>query len=486
VQSYKLYPAAHPNRVKALSEALAHARQLHGTGGEDPLFFIARHSFYMGPVLLPAETLALDRLLQVLEASGVEAFEIRSGMNEDDLDRFIVFLLGERESPPATAGVVVNRIRPSLGGEEDWQRGMTELRKGYALGLELLRHATMGIDAGRSIDLEAPARLVQKLADQVAEDPAQAILLTVVKSHDEYTFYHMLNVCLLSIAMGFAVGLAPEQIVALGVGALLHDVGKVNVPADILRQVGPLSEEQWRLIQRHPVDGAGLIFGTEDLVAPTASIVLEHHSAFDLSGYPRLSGRPHPSMPARMVAVADCFDAVTTDRPYRKAEERRQALNILLSGAGRGFDPRVVRTFVRMLGVFPVGSLVVLQDGRVAVVVRNHEHMLARPQVRLVIDGKGNPMEPEELDMSEQRSDGSFRWGVQRSMDPAELGIDLTSLLFSGDVTEAGDAADADPGLVHEPSFGEPNPPGYVDVHNAPAHTTGAQTSRAVENVHGE
>jgi HD-GYP domain-containing protein (c-di-GMP phosphodiesterase class II) len=487
VQSDKLYPAAHPNRVSVLTETHTHARELQRSRGEDPVIFVARHSFYLGPTLLPAETLALDRLLQVLEKSGVEAIEIRPAVNEEDLDQLIAYLLGDLENVPSTTGLAVNRVRPSLGGGEDWQRGMTEMRKSYALGLELLRHATMGIDAGRSLDLEAPARLVQKMADQVAEDPAHAVLLTVVKSHDEYTFYHMLNVCLLSLAMGFAVGLAPEQVVALGVGALLHDVGKVNVPGEILRQVGPLSEEQWRLIQRHPVDGAGLIFGTsDDLVAPTASIVLEHHAAYDLSGYPTLSGRPHPSVPARMVAVADCFDAVTTDRPYRKAEERRQALNILLSGAGRGFDPRVVRSFVRLLGVFPVGSLVLLQDGRVGVVVRNHEQMLARPRVRLVLDAKGNTMEPEELDLSEQRSDGSFRWGVQRSMDPAEVGLDLSSLLFSDELREAGIHPEGAPGLVHEPSFGERKPPGYVDTHNAPVHTAGAQTSQAVETVHGE
>jgi HD-GYP domain-containing protein (c-di-GMP phosphodiesterase class II) len=486
VQSYKLYPVAHPNRVTALSDTLTHARALHHARGEDPVIFIARHSYYLGPVLLPSETLALDRLLQVLETAGVEAIEIRSSVNEEDLDQLLTYLLGDAEGPPTTPGVAVNRIRPALGGEEEWHRGMTELRKSYALGLELLRHATVGIDAGRTMDLEAPARLVQKLADQVTEDPAQAVLLTVVKSHDEYTFFHMLNVCLLSLAMGFAVGLAPEQVVALGVGALLHDVGKVNVPGDILRQVGPLSEEQWRLIQRHPIDGAGLIFGTaENLVTPTASIVLEHHAAYDLSGYPKLSGRRHPSIPARMVSVADCFDAVTTDRPYRKAEERRQALNILLSGSGRGFDPRVVRTFVRLLGVFPVGSLVLLEDDRVGVVVRNHEQMLARPQVRLILDATGSPMDPEELDLSERRPDGSFRWAVQRSMDPAELNIDLGTLLFADQVTEAGDQPSGDPGLVHEPSFGEPRPPGYVDIHNPPAHSTGSQTGTAVEHVHG-
>ncbi|MGH2574028.1 MAG: HD-GYP domain-containing protein, partial [Actinomycetota bacterium] len=329
------------------------------------------------------------------------------------------------------------------------------------------RHTAGAVAAGRAVDLEPTTRLVQQLSEQVVKDPTQALLLATLRSHDEYTYYHMLNVCLLSLALGYAVGLRPEQIVSLGIGALLHDVGKVNVPAEVLQQVGGLTEEQWRLIQKHPVDGAGILFSTgHSVLQPAAAIILEHHAAYNLAGYPALSGRAHPSLPARMVAVADCFDAVTTNRPYRKGEERRQGLNLLLSGAGRGYDPRVVRAFVRLLGLFPVGSLVRLSNGAVGVVVRNHEHLLARPRVRLVLDANGTPCEPQELDLSETRKSGDFRWEVERSMDPWELGVDMTSLVLSGEVESSVPSEEASPGLVHEPGHGEEPPPGYVDTHN--------------------
>src|SRR5207249_8050671 len=121
--------------------------------------------------------------------------------------------------------------------------------------------------------------VVQELSDQIVRDPTQALMLATVRSHDEYTYYHMLNVCLLSIALGYAVGLDQDQILALGLGALLHDVGKVNVPVDVLQHVGALSPEQWRMIQRHPVEGAGIIFSTgENLEQLTAAIVLAHHA----------------------------------------------------------------------------------------------------------------------------------------------------------------------------------------------------------------
>jgi hypothetical protein len=155
---------------------------------------------------------------------------------------------------------------------------------------------------------------------------------------------------------------------------------------------------------------------------------------------------------------------VTTKRPYRKPEERRQALSLLQAGAGRAFDPRMVRTFIRLMGLFPVGSMVQLSSGEIAVVIRNHDRLLAHPLVRVVMDRHGDPCEPFETDLSERRRDGEFRWTVQRSIEPAEVGVDMLSLLASGRM-DLPSPEDAGPGLVHEPAATETPPPGYVDTH---------------------
>jgi HD-GYP domain-containing protein (c-di-GMP phosphodiesterase class II) len=435
----------------------------------DPVLFIARHSLYLGSKLLPRESLSLYKLIEVFERAEVESVEFLPAVSDEDVDFLVRMIVGEPNPEGTPAGLAINRTKPTLDDSDE--RALDELRRSYGVGLELLRQTASAVAMGRPVDLDAATRLVRQLTDQVIQDPAHALLLTTVRSYDEYTYYHMLNVCLLSVALGYAVGLGPDQIVALGIGALLHDVGKVNVPIDILQQVGALSAEQWRLIQRHPVDGAGLIFATGgDLLSVTAAIVLEHHAAYDLSGYPQLSGRPTPSLPARMVAVADCFDAMTTQRPYRKAEERRQALNIMLAGTGRGFDPHVIRAFVRLLGVFPVGSLIRLTNGSVGVVTQNHPKILSRPTVRLLLDSTGSPCEPVYVDLAERRPDGTFRIGVERSMDPEELGVDVMAVLLTGQLEEAKDR-EPGPSLVHEPSFGEVPPPGYhpLDDDHMPA-----------------
>jgi HD-GYP domain-containing protein (c-di-GMP phosphodiesterase class II) len=461
-QVFALYPAGHPKRVEAIQEALDAVRRLRNELRAEPVLFVTRHALYLGPVLLARDSLSRYGLVEAFERAGVEAVEPRSSVSEADLDKLVRILLGELGMDAEFEGLAINRVKPSLDAQED-DGGQSVLRRKYALGLEILRHTGASVVAGQRIDLAGPTRLVTDLSEQVMQDPTQALMLATIRSHDEYTYYHMLNVCLLSIAMGYAVGLRTDQIVSLGLGALLHDIGKVSVPVEVLQHVGALSPEQWRLIQRHPVEGAGIIFSTgESLTHLTAAIVLEHHAAFDLTGYPAISRRSHPSLPARMVAVADCFDAVTTTRPYRRAEERRQALNILLSGAGRGYDPRVVRAFVRLQGLFPIGSLVRLANGAAGVVIRNHETLLARPRVRIVLDPKGEPCEPFELDLSETRTDGSFRWAVERSMDPDEVGVDMVALVLAGALESLAPSTGPQPGLVHEPAHGEVPPPGYV------------------------
>ena len=464
-QVYALYPNEHPKRMETAADLTGQIGELCDTRGRAVVLFISDGNFYMGATLLAWESLTLSRLAQSMTDAGVRSLEFRPGVTRADADALLRLLMGEKAAESELAWIGVNRATPVVPDAD--VSGMSELLQSYAAGLELLRQTAARLLAGRPADLDATVRLTEHLAELISEDPAQALLLTTVKSYDEYTYHHMVNVCILSLALARAIGLSHEQSIALGIGGLLHDVGKVKVPREVLQYDGLLDEEQWRLIQRHPVDGAGLVaVTTRDPLHPAVSIVLEHHAAFDGSGYPSLSSGRVPSLPSRIVSVADCFDAITSKRSYRKPEERRQALSILQAGAGRAFDPRVVRTFVRLVGLFPVGSLVQLSSGEVGVVVRNHERALGRPTIRLVLDAGGNATETAEIDLSEKVREGAFRWSVVRTIDPVEMGIDMLSLLASGRL-DVPMPADEGPGLVHEPAPGETPPPGYVDTHIA-------------------
>jgi HD-GYP domain-containing protein (c-di-GMP phosphodiesterase class II) len=463
-QVYALYPGRHPKRTDAARELRDLVLRLREERAGHPVVFVTDGNFYLGPTLLAWESLTLYGLVHAFAEASVQSLEFLPDTSEADMDALLRLLSGEPDARSELVSVGVNRAGPATP-PEGVEATMTELLQRYAAGLDLLRQTAARLLAGRPADLDATVRLTEHLADLISSDPAQALLLTTVKSYDEYTYHHMVNVCILSLALARALGLPREHAVALGIGGLLHDVGKVKVPAEILQHDGALDEEQWRLIQRHPVDGAGLVLITSrNAYHPAVATVLEHHAAFDGSGYPTLSARRSPSLPARIVAVADCFDALTSKRAYRKPEERRQALSLIQAGAGRSFDPRVVRTFVRMIGIFPVGSLVQLSSGEVAVVVRNHDRLLASPTVRLVLDG--DDAESGEIDLAaEAEADGGTGRTVVRSVDPVEVGVDMLSLLASNRF-DVPPPADSGPGLVHEPAPTETPPEGYVDAHD--------------------
>jgi HD-GYP domain-containing protein (c-di-GMP phosphodiesterase class II) len=466
IQLHALYPAGHPNRVDVVREVVEHTRALQAVTVDDPVVFVTRHSFYLADALLARESLSLFRLVQQFEAAGVHAVEFTEGLAESDVHGLVEVLAGDRTLVSPIGAIHLNRVQPTVGGPVVEDLDLTKLQRAYGMGLEVIRESAIAIATGSEIDLDAATRVVGNLADEVAREPANALLLTTVKSYDEYTYYHMVNVALLSLAVAQAIGLHRDQVLTLGLGALLHDVGKVNMPEDVLFHVGRLSEEQWRIVQKHPVDGAGQVFRTgEDLYHPAAAVGVGNQAACGLGGYPSLTHRHHPSLPARLVSVADCFDAVTSKRAYRSPAERREALGILQSGSGKGFDPRLVRIFTAMLGLFPIGSIVELDTGEVAIVVRNDEERLSRPTVLVVLGPDRSPVEPEERDLRLER-DGRAVWSVLRTLDPDVLGIDVVGYLTGGDLEAMPDPTPT--GLVHEPSHGEELPEGYVDTHNEP------------------
>ncbi len=460
-QAYELYPIGHPIRTNTARELTEMVSALREAKGGDPVLFVSDGNFYLGTTLLAWESLTLHRLAESFSEVGIRSLEFLPGVAEQDMDGLLCLLHGDSTRSDLTS-IGINRATAKLGGDPN--PGLAGLLQSYAVGLELLRGTAAHLLAGRPADMAATVQLTEHLADLIATDPGQALLLSTIKSYDEYTFHHMVNVCILSLAIARAIGLSHDQAISLGIAGLLHDIGKVKVPREILSHTGPLDEEQWRIIQRHPVEGAGLLLTTSrDPYHPAVAAILEHHAAFDGSGYPELSESRSPSLAARIVAVADTFDAVTSTRSYRKAEERRQALSLLQAGAGRDFDPRVVRVFVRLMGLFPVGSLVQLSTGGVAVVVRGHDELLARPTVQLILDASGNACEPVEVDLAEHDRHGGYRWNVVRSIDPADVGIDMLTLIASGRLDVL--PAPAEPGLLHEPAPGEIPPPGYVSAH---------------------
>jgi HD-GYP domain-containing protein (c-di-GMP phosphodiesterase class II) len=231
-------------------------------------------------------------------------------------------------------------------------------------------------------------RVVQPIVDSIMKNEYSVVGLTAIKNHDEYTYAHCVNVGILSIAIGHALGLPRGVLASLGVGGLLHDVGKLTIPADVLSKPGRLTEEEWSLIRRHPLEGVKMIGrmpGLSGLTLDALNIALYHHVHWDGGGYPRVD-RSVPLPPlARIVAAADCFDAITTHRAYRaRPFTGHEALSLLLGPERGHFDPAVLWALVQTVGLYPAGTVLQTTSGHVVLSLNHDRDDLRRPQCRVL------------------------------------------------------------------------------------------------------
>jgi putative nucleotidyltransferase with HDIG domain len=234
---------------------------------------------------------------------------------------------------------------------------------------------------GHSLNLNYMLDLVDEIAGSIKREPSALLSVARLKNHDDYTYLHSMAVCGLMISLGKKLGLDDQQLRRVGMGGLLHDVGKAAVPLEILNKPGKLTDEEFTVMRQHPIVGAQMLMDAragEDLL----DIALHHHEKYDGGGYPHGLKGEEISIYARMAAVCDVYDAVTSTRPYRKGWTPAEAMHNMLSWRGH-FDSTLLHTFVRTIGIYPVGSLVRLASGRVALVVKAGEKSLLRPQVHV-------------------------------------------------------------------------------------------------------
>jgi HD-GYP domain-containing protein (c-di-GMP phosphodiesterase class II) len=346
----------------------------------------------------------------------------------DPEDRFGAFL--ERLGRTAVLHLSVGPDRESEPDlRDDEARRMA--KRAYAQTVAVAREVMGGLRMGKGVSLRPVKRAVQSIVDQVLTNETSIVGLTTLRDYDEYTFTHSVNVCIFSVALGKKLGLDKHQLYELGLGALLHDVGKVRMPLELINKTGALSQEEFEVLKEHPAEGLLAMFemrGLAELPLRAMLMAYEHHMKVDQTGYP-VSARPRdPTLFGRIVAVADGFDAATTKRSYQAQPwPPDRVLKEMRDNPARGFDPLLVKAFISMTGIYPVGSAVILDTFELAVVTARNPlpEALHQPIVQVIFDSMGVRVEPAQtLDLAEtDPASGKPLRTIIKTTDPERYGI---------------------------------------------------------------
>jgi HD-GYP domain-containing protein (c-di-GMP phosphodiesterase class II) len=310
-------------------------------------------------------------------------------------------------------------------------------RRTYARSVSVVKDVMTSVRLGKAWSGRRVKRVVLGIVDQVLHDEAAMLGMTTLRDYDEYTFTHSVNVCILSVALGQKLGFTKMQLFECGLGALFHDVGKSRVPLSVLNKDGRLDKEEWRIMSQHPEFGLILLFDLHGFEEPPYRAMLtayEHHMRTDFTGYPRVIRNRWFGFFSRIVAVADAFDAATSKRSYQYIPfPPDEVLREMRDNPARGFDSTVVKAFVNMMGIYPVGTVCILDTGELSVVVApspNPEE-LHRPLVRIVSDASGRRLaEPPLVDLSESDpATGRPARTIVKTTDPDKYNITVSDFV---------------------------------------------------------
>jgi HD-GYP domain-containing protein (c-di-GMP phosphodiesterase class II) len=443
LRALQLYPLENQAVVEALAALEASARAVLGHENEIVVRYVGDF-FFVNDVRLRQDLASYATYGQVgraLNRHRIGQLEVFHGVERSEWTALLSLINSEpdEEAPFATffdrlgrTAVLHLSVGPDREGEPDptGDKARQIAKRTYAQTVAVARDAMTGLRIGRGVSLRPVKRAVQAIVDQVLTNEASIVGLTTLRDYDEYTFTHSVNVCIFSVALGKKLGFDKHQLYELGLGALLHDVGKVRMPIDLINKSGPLTADEFREMQQHPTEGLLSLFemrGLSEVPLRAMLVAYEHHMKVDQTGYPQSIRRREPTLFGRIVAVADGFDAATTKRSYQAQPwSADRVLKEMRDNPARGFDPLVVKAFISMTGIYPVGCVVILDTYELAVVVQTNPNpeALHQPIVRVIYDSMGVPLSPPRtLDLSETDAAGRPRHSIIKTTDPERYGI---------------------------------------------------------------
>jgi HD-GYP domain-containing protein (c-di-GMP phosphodiesterase class II) len=447
LRAIKLYPLEHTAVQKTLAELSQVAEELRAEEGE--LEFRVSGEF----IFLNSTRLRLDlsnyatfgHILTLCKLAGIGAIHVGTNGTARDWTLLLSLLGGEtKTAPPERFKEIQSRLKDAkietfqIDAPTDTasDRELNEETKAaanrtYSQSVAVTKDVINSVRIGKTPNIRKIKRVVQGIVDQVLNEETSLIGLTTIRDYDEYTFTHSVNVCIFSIALGRRLGMTKIQLYELGLAALMHDIGKSRVPIDLLQKTGELTDEEWKWMAAHPWLGVLVLFQfrrqQEELSYRAMTVCQEHHMKIDLTGYPKAIRPRQVSLLSKIVSIADGYDAATSRRVYRTEVIAPSAvLEEMRDNPRRGLDQVLVKAFINLLGIYPVGTLVVLDTFELAVVsaVSPTPEMLSRPIIKIISDAQGNTISPPlQVDLAVPETGGQYARTIIKTADPDRYGI---------------------------------------------------------------
>jgi putative nucleotidyltransferase with HDIG domain len=426
----QLYAADHPllgRNVEGLLAALKTLQQQQPSVAVG----IVDNEFVVADTPLPKASAGMKDLIEKLLVNKVERISFERGVTSDEV---VGLMLAVAKLPTKAGGpepslrfphIRVGRITKEEAGRDGIASDMAAIRQLYTNAVSAAEAAWESAAIEGKPDVPAALHAVEGLADAVTQNRTALVALTAMRNYDNYTFTHMVNVSILTMGQARALGIEGRLLREFGLSALMHDIGKVRTPKEILQKPERLTEQEFVIMRRHPVEGAEILRRTPEMPILAPVVAFEHHLRLDGTGYPAGAKRSALNLGTMMCSIADVYDAMRSQRAYQQAFPTDRVLAVLKKDDGAHFDAQLVRRFVQLLGIYPPGTLVKLSSNAVAVVTRVHAPDPYRPRVKVVFAPDGTRHDtPLERNLWERTADGATPDAIVSPLDPASYGID--------------------------------------------------------------
>lgn len=448
LRALKLYPMENDTVQQALDELHALAiRMVEAESGME--LRVVGEFFFLNETRLRLDLsnfATFGSFARSLRDHGVGSVEVLPGVTRDEWAPFLSMLLRkpDPEDPyetflarlDATPVEHIHTRAESDVHEADKEEEIHAAKRTYAQSVQAAKEALGDLRLGRAVNVRRVKRAVQNIVDQVLSNEPSIMTMTTLRDFDEYTFTHCVNVCIFSVVIGQRLGLTKLQLYELGLGALLHDIGKMRIDREVINKAAGLTDDEWEQIKEHPTEGLLQLFemgGFADVPYRQMLMAYEHHMKGSGGGYPQNHRSRRIGLFSRIVAVADGFDAGTSVRSYQyKPWPPDAVLKEMRDNPKRGYDQLLVKALITATGVFPVGTLVILDTMEMGVVaeVNPNPDLLHLPRVKIISDEMGVPLEtPRWLDLANP-PEGERMRTILKTTDPQKYGIQVSDYLI--------------------------------------------------------